>query len=70
MSFARAAIPSIYVAANSSRVSQLMAPEEVEMRDVQTSLGNTRIFWLRKIRQKLNACHIISVNITDYVIFC
>ena len=51
MSFARAAIPSIYVAANSSRVSQLMAPEEVEMRDVQTSLGNTRIFWLRKIRK-------------------
>jgi len=34
--------------AQQNRVAQLMAPEEVEMRDVKTHLGRTRVFWIRR----------------------
>ena len=38
----------MYVSAASSKVSSLMAPEKVEMRDLETDLGRTRIFWIRR----------------------
>lgn len=36
-----------YMIAQQSRVPLLMAPEEVEIRDIETQLGKTRVFWLR-----------------------
>ena len=39
---------SVYVSAASSKVSSLMAPEKVEMRDLETDLGRARVFWIRR----------------------
>jgi hypothetical protein len=48
MTLTRAIIGGTLIMSQKSRVIQLMAPEKLEIKDIQTSLGRTRVFWARK----------------------